>query len=186
MEWQHLDLKLPLAQPAHFEPAALIPVFHGWIREGFGQDLLIDVADYSHVAGGPGVMLIGHEANYSLDCTHHRPGLRYARKTPLEGGNTQRLARALAALAKARRRLEEEPGLNGGLRFNRNELEIRFNDRLLAPNTPESFAALAPELPAFFRQHTGGEAVSLEQQGEPREVLRVLVRSDKPLDEPAG
>ena len=43
----------------------LIPVYHRWIQQNALEDLLIDVADYSHVPSGPGVMLIAHEGNYA-------------------------------------------------------------------------------------------------------------------------
>ena len=43
------------------------------------------MADYRHVPEGPGVMLIGHQANYSVDNTDNRLGVRYNRKEPLEG-----------------------------------------------------------------------------------------------------
>ena len=63
----------------------LIPVFHRWIREQAMPELLIDVADYSHVPAGPGVMVIGHEANYSVDNRENRLGLLYNRRAALEG-----------------------------------------------------------------------------------------------------
>ena len=45
-----------------------IPLFHGWIQEKIIPDhLLIDVADYSHIPDGPGIMLIAHEGHFSLD-----------------------------------------------------------------------------------------------------------------------
>ena len=49
-----------------FDILKLIPVYHRWIQHSALQGLLIDVADYSHVPAGPGVMLIAHEGNYAL------------------------------------------------------------------------------------------------------------------------
>ena len=183
MELQHLDVKLPLETGAAVDLEKLIPIFHDWIREGVEGALLIDVGDYRHVPGGPGVMLIGHDGNFSLDRTDNRPGLRYSRKTTLAGTNGQRLAQALGALAWARRRLEADPALQGRLRFNRKEVEIRVNDRHLAPNVPETFAALEPELVAFFHERTGNGGVRLSHEGDPRGVFRVVARAEVPLDE---
>ena len=46
-----------------FDAPRLVATFHQWIREGFPGDLiLVDVADYTHMADGPGVVLIAHEA----------------------------------------------------------------------------------------------------------------------------
>ena len=64
MQLQHVNVKLLIqnGEGASLEP--LIPVFHGWIENQVAKDeLLIDVADYSHVPAGPGIVLIGHEAN---------------------------------------------------------------------------------------------------------------------------
>ena len=43
------------------------------------KKLLLDVADYKHVQEGPGIVLIGHEADYSLDLGGGRAGLVYDR-----------------------------------------------------------------------------------------------------------
>ena len=66
MNIDHVNVKVFAKAPVDL--AAAIPVFHRWIQEGACEELLIDVADYRHVPAGPGVVLIGHEANYSLDC----------------------------------------------------------------------------------------------------------------------
>src|SRR5579864_7258065 len=112
MQLQHVNVKLLVqnGQPASLEP--LIPVFHGWIEKQSATDeLLIDVADYSHVPAGPGIVLIGHEGNYSVDNTGDRLGVRYNRKAPLDGDNQFRLSQAARAALVACKRLEEEPRL---------------------------------------------------------------------------
>ena len=37
---------------------AIIPVFHKWIREQSIDELLIDVADYTHLPSGPNALLV--------------------------------------------------------------------------------------------------------------------------------
>ena len=37
---------------------AIIPVFHKWIREQSIDELLIDVADYTHLPTGPNALLV--------------------------------------------------------------------------------------------------------------------------------
>ena len=45
-----------------------IPVFHRWIqKQTVSGHLLIDVHDYSHIHQGPGILLVGHEGNFSID-----------------------------------------------------------------------------------------------------------------------
>jgi hypothetical protein len=166
---QHINLKVFIADPAAFELAAAIPVFHRWIRDGACPEMLIDVADYAHVSAGPGVLLIGHEANYSFDNRENRLGLLYNRKAALDGTFQSRLGQAYKAALDACDRLEREPELEGRLKFDRKALEVFVNDRLLAPNTEETWQALRPELEKFF------EGARIERHGEPRDLFRVMV-----------
>ena len=80
MDLQHLNVKIFTSRNA-FDLAEAIPVFQRWIQDSVCEELLIDVADYRHVPGGPGVLLAAHEAHYSLDTG----GLLYNRKAVVEG-----------------------------------------------------------------------------------------------------
>ena len=113
MEFQHVNVKLFVKNSEEVDLEALIPVFHGWIQNQASGELLLDVADYRHVRSGPGVVLIGHQGNYSLDNTGGRLGVRYNRKAPLEGTNQDRLVQATQAALAACQRLETEPRLGG-------------------------------------------------------------------------
>lgn len=44
----------------------VVATFHDWIRTHALDEVLVDVADYSHVPGGPGVVLIGNDYTYSV------------------------------------------------------------------------------------------------------------------------
>jgi hypothetical protein len=96
LELQHINVRLPLKDPENIDFDAVIPVFHSWIQGQVCVELLLDVADYRHVHGGSGIVLIGHEADYSLDNTDNRWGIRYNRKTAVHGDNQKRLERLLA------------------------------------------------------------------------------------------
>src|ERR1700726_1147805 len=142
MNLQHVNVKLLIEDFGDAGLERLIPVFHGWIQDRTRPELLLDIADYRHVPAGPGVVLIGHEANYSVDNTDNRMGVRYNRKAALDGSNQDRLKQATRAALTACQRLEAELRLGGKLRFNGQEIEIFINDRLLAPNcdaTREAF-----------------------------------------------
>ncbi len=144
MELQHLNLKVYCQEPCPIENTqAVIPVFHRWIQERvLGEELLIDVADYSHVPGGPGVLLIGHEAFYSLELgPEKRLGLLYNRRTQMHGTAQEKLVELLSALVRAAQLLEKESFLGAGkLRFDYKELKILCNDRCLSPNEKASFS----------------------------------------------
>jgi hypothetical protein len=168
---QHVKVKIFAREPVSLDLADAIPVFHSWIQDRVCEELLIDVADYRHVAAGPGVMLIAHEANYSLDNTDNRLGLLYNRKAVLTGSALENLQQAYQAAVRACRRLEQEIPFRGKLEFDEGDCEVTLNDRLLAPNNRETYLAVKPELEKLF----GGCA--LEWMSDPRELFRVRVKS---------
>ena len=171
---QHVMVKVFAREPALIDLGDAIPIFHGWIQNHVFPELLIDVADYRHVPNGPGVMLIGHEANYSLDMTKGRLGLLYYRKQA-GGSAPENLRQAYDAAIAACNRLEQEPAFAGKLKFT-SECEFSINDRLLAPNQEETYLTLKPELDRFFAGLWGPSAYSMERRGEPRELFRVAVK----------
>ena len=128
-----------------FDLAVLVPVFQRWIQEHTVEGLLIDVADYKHVHQGPGVLLIGHEADYSFDLRGGRPGLLYTRKRDVQESLIDNLTLAFRLAQDACQHLEAEPAVNG-LRFAYEEAEILFLDRLAAPNTPQMFEELRSDV----------------------------------------
>ena len=177
MELQHVNVKLLLKNPEGIDLDPLVPVFHGWIQDQGREELLLDVADYRHVYAGPGVMLIGHEANYSVDNTDNRPGVRYNRKAALEGSNQDRLKQAAVAALKACQCLESDSRLNGKFRFNGQEIEICINDRLLAPNQPATREAIQPDLKLFLQKLFAGGGYSLSYDDSPRNLFSVSIKS---------
>ena len=179
---QHLNVKIFAQEPAAVDLAVAIPVFHRWIQEQVGEELLIDVADYRHVPAGPGVLLVGHEANYSLDQSFGQLGLLYNRKAPREGTTQDKLLRAFYSALEACRRLEQEPEFHGKLTFDAGHCEVIVNDRLLAPNTEITWQALQPELARFCDGLYGRTGYTLDRLGEPRERFRVGIRAKAPLE----
>ncbi len=164
---QHINVKVFTQSADTVRLADAVPVFHQWIRDGACPEMLIDVADYLHVPAGPGILLIGHEANYSLDNRENRLGLLYNRKAVLDGTLQSRLKQAHEAALAACEKLEQEAVFDGKLKFNRKALEIFVNDRLLAPNTEETWQVLRPELEKAF------SGFQFERTGEPRDLFRV-------------
>lgn len=182
IELQHINVKFLLQPQEGIDLEPLIPVFHGWIQEQPFPELLIDVADYRHVPSGPGVMIIGHEADYSVDNTDGRLGVRYARKEILNSNNHERLKQAARSALTALKRLEENTALPVKLRFGGNEAEIVINDRLLAPNRPEIQKALEPELRKFADQLFGAGAYQLTWQSDPRCLLGAKLKASQQFD----
>jgi hypothetical protein len=182
MELQHINVKIFAEQPQAVDQGKFTPIFQRWIQEQACEELLIDVADYLHVPAGPGIVLIGNEADYSMDDSERRLGLRYNRKTGLGGDNLSRFKQALRSTLTAARRLELEPLLGGNLKFNRQELDLFVNDRALAPNNPETLNAARPELENFFKGIFNGNAFELQHDPDPRVRFGVKVKLSKPFD----
>jgi len=181
MDFQHINVKLLVQDPGGVDLEPLIPVFHGWIEAQNGDELLIDVADYTHVADGPGIVLIGHEGNYSVDNTDHRLGVRYNRKAALDGSNQDRLAQAARAALAACRRLEEEPRLDGKLRFNGQDIEVFLNDRLIAPNNSATRQAADPDFQLFFQKLFRRREYSITYGSDPRKLFTAFVKAAQPV-----
>jgi len=179
MQLQHVNVKLLVKNPREVPLEPLIPVFHSWIQAQVFEELLLDVADYRHVPGGPGVVLIGHQGNYSVDYTDERLGVRYNRKAIVNGGNQDALHQAMRASLIACQRLETEPSLEGKLQFNGQEIEFYVNDRLLAPNRDATREAFHSDFEAFFEKLFRGSEYSLSYASEPRELFGVSAKSSR-------
>lgn len=178
MNIQHVNIKIYLENPENVKLADFAAVFNTWIQKQRLEELLIDVADYLHVHNGPGIMLIGHEADYSLDNRAGRLGLLYNRKQQLEGTTEEKLAQAVRAALNAAQILEKE----NGLKFNGSEAQIIVNDRLLVPNTAQTFAALEAGFKSFFDQLYNGAEYSLSHNDDRRERFTVNVKTESKFD----
>jgi hypothetical protein len=181
MELQHVNVKLLLKNPEGVDLEPLIPVFHSWIQGQVFEERLLDIADYRHVPAGPGVVLIGHEGDYSVDNTDGRLGVRYNRKAVLNGSNGDRLKQAARAALKACQRLETETSLGGKLRFNGQDVEVFINDRLLAPNREDTRKAFNSDFKHFAEELFRGSEYSLSYDSDPRKLLAVSLRAFRPF-----
>jgi len=182
IELQHINVKLLLKEADHLD--SLIPVFHSWIQDQIFDELLLDVADYRHVHHGPGLMIIGHEADYSVDNTDGLLGVRYSRKAPLTGTNLDRLVQATRSALTACQRLELDTRLNGKVSFSGHDLQLIINDRLLAPNNEQSRQSAAPDFERLAAKLFGLNELSdtrLSLETDPRRLLSATIRSSKPF-----
>lgn len=160
-----------------FDILKLIPMYHRWIQHKALQDLLIDVADYSHVPAGPGVMLIAHEGNYALDETGHERGVLYYSKHRLDGELPERFVSVAAKALKAAQLMSEADELEGALTIQGNRLQFFANDRLVAPNTEAAYAELEPALKTLLERLYSGAPYTVTREPDPRERLSVQVQA---------
>ena len=179
VQLQHVNVKLLVEPVAYADLEPLIPIFHEWIEQQGPGDLLLDIADYRHVPEGPVVALIGHDGDYSVDNTNRRLGIRYGRKAAFDGSTMDRLTQATRSALEACRRLESDARLAGRFRFNGRDIEIFFNDRLLAPNSEHTRIAADPVLREFCGALLRGGNYSVTYESDRRRLFGAAVRTEK-------
>lgn len=180
MELQKLNVKFFVEQPDSIPLTDFIEVFHNWIQATDG--VYHDVADYSHMQAGPGIVLVAKDAHVSIDESGGRRGLVYSQKAVLVGTPRDMLRHVFRAALKNCRQLEAEPALAGKLRFAANEAVISLNDRLLGANSSESFDEFKQAIEAFAKQLYGGAEVDFERDAEPRQRLNVHLKTSASID----
>lgn len=175
LDIHRLGAKLFAENPEVIRPEAYIGIFHSWIQARDLDGVPIDVADYKHVPRGPGVMLISHEADRAIDFAGDRPGAVYQRKRDLEGPLEERLALVIGAADATADRIEGEPAADG-IRFGRDVIELRVNDRRLAPNDDEGLARVRPAVEAALASVRPGRTATItRREDDPKGPLQILV-----------
>jgi len=175
MDAEKLQLKLFWDGPA-LPLEGFIPVLHDWIKHHRLGELLVDVANYTHVPKGPGVGIVGNASDYFIDGSEGRQGLLCSRKreAPLA---SERLRDLFRRTLNAAVLLEKEPAWQGKLRFRTDEWLFRVNDRLAAPAAEATFASVRAELEGFCATLFGSPP-RLALVGGPRALFSVRISSD--------
>src|SRR5438034_3011310 len=111
MELQKINVKFFATDPNNPPLTDFIDLFHGWIQATDG--LYHDVADYSHMQAGPGIVLVAQDAHVSIDETGGRRGLLFKQKTRLDGSNVEKLRHVFRSASENCRKIEEESAVAG-------------------------------------------------------------------------
>lgn len=175
MNLQKLNVKFFVERSDGISLTDFIGVFHTWIQTSDGE--YYDLADYSHMVGGPGILLVAHEANISIDQRDNRLGLLYNRKQPLDGTNEEKLRWVFRQALEACCRIGREPSLQGKLKFRGDEVLFVINDRLLAPNTDETFSEVKKDLEKLAEALFGGADFVLKHDKDPRGRFSVQIKT---------
>ena len=176
---QRICVKFFVDDPKAVDLDAIIPVFHQWIQQSKVPGMLIDVADYRHILNGPGVLLIGHEADYALSMRAGRPGLLYTRKRSIPQEMPSRLAGAFHSALLACRTLEQDKSFPKKLRFRTDEAELILANRLHAANDASTFASIEGDLTRFLNDLYDGTTVRIERAtGDDRQCLTLRIKAD--------
>ena len=174
MPTHKISVKFYLDQGHNIEPETWFKTFNNWISAHNGADVLLDVADYSHVPNGPVTLLLGHEYDISIDDTDAKRGLLYNRKQPNGGSFAQQLSSAVRATCETCRRLETEEAVA----FRGNELRLILNDRLKTPNNENTHNAIKDDLQALLQQLYNGSEVIVERRKDTRQRFTLDIRAE--------
>lgn len=177
---KRFSVKLVVENPEAVEIEAFVPVFQRWIQKGAVEGLLIDVADYKHLHHGPGIILVGHEADYSLDFAEGRPGLKYKIKRHDYESFDETLADSLRRVVIAAHKLEQEPSLQG-IRFKLDEVEIRYIDKLKYTNDLTSFRTVEQVVGAAAQKISNDTEIEYVLT-DPRQPLTIRLLFGTALD----
>lgn len=181
IDLQKINVKFYLAEDASLSPEEAFRIFSQWIPETT-DEVLVDVADYDHVPQGPKTVLVGHEANYTLDNSDGRYGLLYGQKATASGSNAERLRAAIAASLKACQRMEQAADSPTTARFVGSEAVVVINDRLRASNDDATLEQIRADLDTVLGELFAGAATQLEREGDARERLTIRVRAEGNFD----
>jgi hypothetical protein len=170
-------VKLYAHSQSGLDDARFVPIFHDWIRARRLDAVLIDVADYTHVPDGPGILLVAHEVSFALDRSDGRFGLLVQRRRPADGGVDDAIEHTLRHALHAAERLEREPRLAGALSFDRTQIRVESNDRLLAANDDASFRELSSHVHAVGQRVFENRGIDVKRiENDPRDRLALDVR----------
>jgi hypothetical protein len=165
------QVKFFLEDSTGVDQSLFMGVFQRWIQRKALEGQLIDVADYRHVWEGPGILLVAHDSDYSMETRDSRLGLLYTRKRQVEPDLAAQLRASLRMALTACQLLEKERIFFPKLKFRADEIEIRFPDRLLLPNTPESFEIVKDDLGTILTELYGADPVDFAPVAQDKRYL---------------
>ena len=174
MPTHKISVKFYLDQGHNIAPDTWFKTFNNWISAHNGAEVLLDVADYSHVPNGPVTLLIGHEYDISIDDTDAKRGLLYNRKQPNGSDFAQQLSSAVRAACTICHRLEAEEAVT----FRGDELKLVLNDRLNAPNNENTHNAINDDLQVLLNQLYNGSGVAAERRKDAKQRFTLDIRAE--------
>lgn len=181
MDLHKIGIKFFAGQNSNGNLVDFIPVFHKWIQNRLLDQVLIDVADYSHIKAGPGIVLVAHEGNYSIDETGNQRGLVYYSKHEIPGDLDERIKTIAVNALKACQLLEKDETMESKMTFPGNKLQIFSNDRLQAPNTEETWTALEPTINDFLQLLFAGQDCLIERDRDLKERFQITIKAPEPV-----
>ena len=170
-EPQRVGVKIFVEDQESCGRSRMIEVFHRWIQEDRLSGTLIDVHDYTHVPGGPGVLLVAHQWHLRTDEGGGRIGFEYELKRGSSGTLAERLREAIVGVLEAAAALEQDTAGENPVRFATREMTFRFTDRLAVPATDAACDEVTGELDEILADVYGGVPIEFERVGHAKGPL---------------
>jgi len=95
MKTSKYSVSFPVTELGQISVEKVINEFHKWVKEQQPSQLHLDVADYSHVPDGPGILLVGFHEIIAFRLNAVEPELVITQKSPLEGEDACNLVHCL-------------------------------------------------------------------------------------------
>ncbi len=166
---QKVGIKIPLQ--GDVDGDNVMKAMSSWIRDDRLEGTLIDVADYSHMKNGPGIVLVAHEFIISIDEQDGYIGLRVAHRLNSDKKLNVRLMECIETLRQGARNLSSdlEADLDG------TTVELFASDRLNANDeTPTS-------LQNALEEATGAKGAPIDDKRDELRLPGISLKLDKSI-----
>lgn len=170
---QRIDVKLLLDAPPAPNLDPFLAIFDRWRRMEDHACDWVDLADYAHMAQGPGILIAGKRDRCAVNLNHPGPGLLTSTQSGLCGSLRERFAEALRRARELNAALLAEPEFPADFKPREGCWEIFVNDRLAFPNDDAADARIRPAAAAAF----GVSPASLARHADPLGRLGYSLRA---------
>ena len=145
---QRIDVKLLLDCPPDPDLDQFLVIFDRWRKADDHPADWVDLADYAHMPGGPGILIAGKRDTFSVNLNPPGPGLLTSVRSGLEGLLEDRFREALRRAREFNAAVMAEPEFPAEFSVREGAWEICVNDRLGFPNTDPKDRLVRPAVAA--------------------------------------
>lgn len=177
MSFQKLTIKVAIETPSELDVQSFMSTMGDWIQNETVPGTLIDVADYTHMVDGPGVVLVSHEANWGLDEQDGWKGLSYGVKIEKEETLAEQIIHAYKTVLIGCEAIEETPR-HDGLEFAVGNFTLVVNDRMTGVQNSENQAMLKEATESFLKDTLGCSDYSVTIETDSKKRLGVKVEAN--------
>ena len=145
---QRIDVKLLLDVPEDPDLDIFLVIFDRWRQEKANPADWVDLADYAHLASGPGILIAGKRDSFSVNLNPPGPGLLTSVRSGLEGSLEDRFGEALRRARGFNAAVMAEPEFPAEFAVREGAWQVVVNDRLSCPNTDQMDRLVRPAVAA--------------------------------------